>query len=337
MSLARRVRLSIALALFGGAAALSATLLLGTAPPASASSRQLAMIQDSGALAKNPARTLQIFRSLGIGVIRLPLVWSEIAAGPNSGTEPANPYPEAAWAGYDSLISRAHQYGIQVDLMPTGGAPLWAASQGAQSGYAAVWNPSAALYGQFVRAAAARYTGSFVPPGASSPLPRVSFWELWNEGNWGPSLAPQVPSTGSSTIVSAAEDRSLIDQAWAALEQTGHRNDRIVYASLSPDQSQVQTPTAITPPLAFLRTLYCLDSSYHPLTGSAAQAVGCQTPAGQFARSHPALFQATGIGAHPYGYGNPPTRAAFPNANSVEFAEIPQLTRALTRIMLAYG
>ena len=54
-----------------------------------------------------------------------------------------------------------------------------------------IWKPSPSAYGQFVQAVATRYTGHFIPTGNSPPLPRVQFWEVWNEPNWGSSLAPQ--------------------------------------------------------------------------------------------------------------------------------------------------
>lgn len=339
MIFARRARARFVLA--AAAIAASAGALAGGSAPAAASTGELTMMQDNAALAANPLRTLQIFRSLGVEIVRIPLLWSQVAADPGSSTPPSNPYPDANWAPYDKLLIDARRYGIQVDLMPTGPSPLWATAPGAPAGFAAVWEPSAAAYGQFVRATATRYDGTHLAPGSSAPLPRISFWEFWNEGNWAASLAPQVPSAGSSLYIAAAEDRSLIDQAWAALQQTGHGHDTTIYASLSPDQSQVVVPassTSISPPLSFLRALYCVDSAYRPLRDAAARALGCPAslPAGEFVADHPALFRATGVGVHPYGYGNPPTRAAFPNANSVEFSEIPQLTRALSRIMRTY-
>jgi hypothetical protein len=346
MSLVRRVRLPIAVALALSAAAACTVLSLATAPPAAASSGQLAMFQDQ-VINTNPVRTLQILRSLGVGIIRLDLSWKTVAPDATSQTEPGgfdptNPaaYPSANWAQYDTVIQDARADGIQVDLLVDGGAPLWAAGSGAPSGFGSVYKPSAAQYGQFVKAVGTRYSGSYTPPGASSPLPRISFWELWNEGNWSPALSPQVPTAGSGTYVAAAENRSLIDAAWPALQQTGHGSDTIIYGSLSPDQSQLVVPvsaTSASPPIAFVRTLYCLNASYRPLQGTAARAVGCPGSKYGFVAQNPALFKASGIGVHPYGYGNPPNRAEFPNPNSVEFAEIPQLQRDLTRMLRAYG
>ena len=46
-------------------------------------------------------------------------------------------------------------------------------------------------YGAFCRAVATRYSGSFVPPGADAPLPRVKSFTVWNEPNRGQFLEPQ--------------------------------------------------------------------------------------------------------------------------------------------------
>lgn len=345
MRLALRVRMSIAAALALSAAAVCAVLLLATAPPAAASSSQLAMFEDSQVNAQ-PVRTLQTLRSLGVGIIRLDIPWHLVAPDSASRTEPsgfdpANPadYAAASWAQYDAVIRDAKADGIRVNVLIDGGAPLWAAGTDNPAGAGTNWKPSAVGYGQFVKAVGTRYSGSYTPPGASSPLPRVNFWELWNEGNWAPALAPQVPSANSSTYTAAMLDRGLIDNGWAGLQQTGHGSDTVIYGSLSPDQSSTVVPysgTSASPPIAFLRTLYCVNSSYRPLQGSAATAVGCPGSTAGFAAQHPALFSGA-VGVHPYGYGNPPTKAEFPNANSVEFAEIPQLQRALSRMLSAYG
>ncbi len=335
MSLHGRIRTTVAAALVAlGATAALLTGALSAVPPAGASTNQMAMFEDSAQLLANPGRTLQILRSLGVGIVRVPLIWNQIAPNPNSRTGPAgfdatNPsaYPAAKWGPYDAIVNDARADGIAIDFLVTGGAPLWATTPGAPSGFASVWKPSAGSYGAFVQAAATRYSS-------------VHFWELWNEGNWGPALAPQVTSH-SSQIVSAGEYRSLLDNGWSALQRTaGHAQDTIVAGSLSPDGSEKLTATDISPPLLFLQTLYCVDSSYYQLRGSAAQAVGCPTTSagsGKFSANNPALFKASGIGVHPYGYGNPPTGAAFPNPDSVEFSEIPQFTRGLDRIQRVYG
>jgi hypothetical protein len=169
----------------------------------------------------------------------------------------------------------------------------------------------------------------------------VHFWELWNEANWGPSLVPQYDN--SSVPVSAKIYRGLLDAGWNALQATGHGGDTIVDSSLSQDgssSSSVSPEIGTTAPLIFVRTLYCADSSYNHLSGSAAGEAGCPTtPAGyqQFKADNPALFQANGVGVHPYAYGGSPTHIDFPSPDGAEFAEIPQLITALDRVQQLYS
>ncbi len=301
---------------------------LGGGPArASASNNQLAMLEEPTYLPVKPVRTLQIMRSLGVGIVRIEVEWSAVAADPSSRTMPSgNPYPDANWAVYDTMVQDAHRAGLQVDLVLTGGAPLWATQSGAPAGFEPVWKPSAAQYGQFVKTAGSRYSS-------------VHFFDIWNEGNWGPSLAPQ-KQPGSRVINSAASYRALLDAGYSALKATGHGRDTIVDDSLSPDGSSSVNATDIAPPLVWVRTLYCLDNSYRPLRGAAASQAACPTNARGtrgFASAHPALFKTSGLGVHPYGYGNPPSRAAFPNPNSVELAELPQMGQTLDRVQRAYG
>src|SRR5207248_1837885 len=161
--------------------------------------------------------------------------------------------------------------------------------------------------GSFMQAVATRYGGGYRPCSSCAPLPRVNFWEVWNEPNWGPSLAPQSVD-GSRISTSPGIYRGLLDAGWGALQRTGHGHDTIVVGSLSPRGFKVPPSASLpqglpgsfstTKPLPFLRTLYCLDSRYRLLRGGAAAAVGCPpTPsASAFRGQHPALFGASGFG-----------------------------------------
>jgi hypothetical protein len=184
--------------------------------------------------------------------------------------------------------------------------------------------PSAGEYGQFVRALATHFRS-------------VHFWELWNEANWGPSLAPQY--SGSSVPLSAYFYRGLLDAGWNALHATGHGGDTIVATSLSQDGSAVLSATGTSAPLTFIRTLWCGTSSYAHLSGADANQVGCPTTTAgyqQFKAEHPALFQASGVGIHPYPYAGPPTHIDFPTPDGAEFAEIPHLITGLDRLQQLY-
>ena len=178
---------------------------------------------------------------------------------------------------------------------------------------------------------------------------RADFWEIWNEPNWGPSLAPQATNR-SSTSTSPSLYRGLLDAGWTALQRTGHGRDTILVGSLSPRgfsaRPSARFPQGLpgsfstTKPLQFLRTLYCVDSRYRQLRGAAAGAVGCPTSAAasrSFRGQHPALFGASGFGIHPYPFDLPPTQADSNDPDYVEFSQIPHLTAALDRVQRAYG
>jgi hypothetical protein len=331
-----------------------ACALLGAAAPAAASTTQLAIFESENIQYQDPAVQLAVLRSLGVDMIRVPVVWNSIAPDPSSRTapqfNPADPaaYPASNWAPYDTLVTAAAADGIAVDLMPTGGAPLWATASGAPpcglvAGlvpvcYDSDFFPDAAAYGQFVEAVATRYNGSYVPPGSTSALPRGSFWELWNEANWGPSLTPQYYN--SSVPVSAKIYRGLLDAGWSALQQTGHGQDTIISSGLSQDGSVHVGEVDTSAPLTFLRTLYCVNSSFRGLRGAAAREAGCPATRSayrQFGAEHPALFKLTGVGIHPYPFSKPPNQPDYPNPNDVEFAEIPHLITTIDRLQRAYG
>jgi hypothetical protein len=147
-------------------------------------------------------------------------------------------------------------------------------------------------------------------------------------------------------IVSAHQYRRLLDAAWRALNRTGHGRDTIVIGSLSPrgitapPGSALAAAVDVSSPLGFARTLYCADPSFHPLGGVAASQAGCPTtPAGslRFRQAHPALFEASGFGIHPYPVNLPPTEADTTNPDTVEFSQIGRLTDTLDRLQRTYG
>ncbi len=68
-------------------------------------------------------------------------------------------------------------------------------------------------------------------------------------------------------------------------------------------------------PLRFIRALYCVDESLHPLQGTAATLRGCPaTPAASkaFPSEQPGLFHASGFAIHPYPQGQVTPDTATP-------------------------
>jgi hypothetical protein len=331
-----------------------------SAPTAVASPEQLSIIQDSTRITSNPTGTLGAFRALGADMVRVVVVWAQIAPAAKASTAPAGfdasdpaDYPPANWAPYDRIVKLAGADGIAVDLTLSGGAPRWAEGPGipkaALDNPYWAWRPSARAFGEFAHAVAERYSGTYVPPRQTEPLPRVSFWAIWNEPNFGEDLGPQA-TYGSTVATGPMMYRNLVAQGWNALQATGHGGDTILIGEFAPwglsgpvtakHPQGLPGQFAQTKPLRFLRTLYCVDSRSRPLRGSAARVVGCpRTAAGSraFRRNNPALFGATGLSDHPYQFTEPPSTETSPDPDIATFPRLPNLERALDRAQAVYG
>jgi hypothetical protein len=333
---------------------------LALAPAASASHGQISIIQDDPPLQADTARTLAEFRALGATTVRVIMHWSLVAPKPTSNDMPAgfdatdpNAYPPSAWAPYDRIVRDAAADGMSIDLTIAGGAPRWAQGahiprQGKSLFYA--WKPNASMYGEFVQAVGQRYDGVFTPPRRKLPLPAVHFWALWNEPNFGEDLAPQA-IRGSRISVAPMMYRQLVDAGFGALAETGHEHDTIVIGELAAHGLSGR-PTkahpgglpgnyAISKPLSFVRSMYCLGSRYRPLRGAYAQARGCPTNAAgsrRFRARNTGLFEAGGVGDHPYQGGQAPIGSRKQvNSNAAGFPQLGRFGKLLDRVNRAYG
>lgn len=303
-------------------------------------------------------RTLDTLKRLGVNQIRATVVWKDVAPDAFSSTAPhfnaSNPaaYPAAGWARFDRLDELAHARGMTLNFNVTDPAPMWAVGKGATSAhFADHWMPSAADFGRFVVALGTRYSGQYVPSGSRVPLPRVSFWSIWNEPNQPGWLAPQWRSSSAGqAMVAPALYRTYVDAAFAALARTGHRpsTDTILVGDLAPEgcaagarvcQGGVYPrPEWPTAPLPFLRALYCVGPSDQPLSGPDATVLGCpgSPDRGAFVSAHPALFQATGFAHHPYSLSTAPN-VSLPDPDWVPLSDLSRLEHTLDSIFGAYG
>lgn len=343
-----------------------ALLSAGVSPrSAAADQTQVSILQDDPMILSDPTATLLRARQLGVEVVRVMLRWQDVAPAAESfkrpaGLDAADPadYSAAAWAPYDAAIEDAGLDGITIDLDVVGGAPLWATGPGMPKTSNCPcnnWDPSASALGQFVRALGTRYSGNYDPvdgrlePGNPIDLPRVSFWSLWNEPDYGPSLAPQGTPGNTRVEESPRLYRALVDQAWTALGATGHARDTILIGELAPRGTVTFGNFNGMTPLQFVRALYCVNSAYQPLRGAAARERSCPTtPAAskQFVSQNPGLFHASGFSDHPYMRWYPPDReenvpatANFARLlpNYASLAEIGHLETGLDRALGAYG
>ena len=348
----RRAATAVAVA----TAALGATAVLPSA--ALASHTQPSIIDDFTDIS-NPAGTFAIFRSLGATTVRVIVPWSVVAPSPGATKAPKfnatdpNAYPAANWAPFDNVVRTAAADGLKIDFT-LAGAPRWADRMAPPknkdlNGLYSAWSPNPGEFGQFMRALGTRYSGTFIPKGSTTVLPRVSFWGLFNEPNFGEDLGPQ--AINDSTVLTAPMFyRSLANAGYNALKATGHSRDTILLGELAAqgfEPGRNPRRTGGFPglygqlrPLTFLRALYCVDGYFQPLRGSAARSTGCPTNAAgtrAFRRSNPALFNSTAVADHPYAQAQSPVSQIGNKPDFATFPDLGNMAREMDRLNRVYG
>jgi hypothetical protein len=306
---------------------------------------------EGSAIFADPTGEIAQLHALGVDRVRVSFGWDTIAPDASSRKVPhfnaANPaaYPAASWAPYDEIVRLLALDHMGLDLVLAPPPPLWASGKGAPAPADThpYWEPSAQRFGEFVKAVGTRYSGHYTPPGQSSPLPRVSFWSIWNEPNLGVMLAPQTLN-GPTVEVSPSDYRHLAGAAWTALQDTGHGHDTTLIGELAPVGAYGDGKPgnfSVMAPLRFLRVLYCLGTDFTPLTGHAAAIRACPTTAAaskRFAVENPVLFRASDYAVHPYPQALPPD-VAIPveGSDDAVLGSIGHLFSTLDRAVAAYG
>ncbi len=234
-------------------------------------------------------------------IVRVNLVWSKVAptARPPS-FQSANPSsPGYDWTAVDAAVRALAGRGLQVLLNVTS-APTWAEGASAPANAApGSWRPDAAQFASFATAAALRYDGRFPDP--SNPgafLPRVRYWQGWNEPNLSLYLSPQWTRSGRGwTPASPTIYRRLLNAFYRAIKRVSSSNF-VVTAGTAPYGDPPGGERM--PPVAFDRALFCLRDNAR-LTPSR-----CPDPPHFDALSH-----------HPYGIRGPLWHALNPDDAAV--------------------
>jgi hypothetical protein len=188
---ARAVILAAVLCVFGAAQ-------LAVAPPAGAI-RGLTTALASGSYGNpNDAVRNHWFDTTvqaNAGIVRIAINWA--VAGPQPLADPRDPAdPGYNFAAVDRAVRAAAQRGLEA-YFTIALAPSWAEgpNRPAESDPGILgpgaWRPDPRALGDFATALATRYSGSFPDPATDQPLPRVRYYEAWNEPNIPQFLAPQ--------------------------------------------------------------------------------------------------------------------------------------------------
>jgi hypothetical protein len=149
----------------------------------------------------------------GAGVVRLALTWASAAPDPPADpTDPAD--PAYYFDGIDDAVRDAAKRGLKV-MLNVNGAPDWAEAPGRPANVTpTAWMPNPNDLGNFMRAVAKRYSGTFAPAG-QAPLPAVQSVEVWNEANTSGAIAPQF---NGKNDVAAPLYRNMLNASYDAIK-----------------------------------------------------------------------------------------------------------------------
>jgi len=247
----------------------------------------------------------------GAGMVRVDIHWDSVApAHPPPGFVASDPAsPGYNWTKTDAAVRELTAHGIKV-LLTIWRAPTWAeAPSRPRSAPEGTWEPSSSQFAAFAMAAARRYDGTFPDPDNPGVfLPRVRYWQGWNEPNLSTYLNPQWRRAGGHWVAeSPVMYRSLLNAFYAAVKGVSKSNF-VVSAGTAPygDPPGGQR----IPPVAFDRTLFCLSGTQR------LKPAKCPNPVHLDAVSH-----------HPYAIGGPLWHAE--NADDAAVPDIYKIARVL--------
>ena len=156
----------------------------------------------------------------GAGIVRLALTWATMA--PNRPADPTNPGSSSYdFTAIDAAVRDAAARNLSV-MLNVNGAPDWAEGPGRPADATpTAWKPNPTDLGNFMRAVAGRYNGSFPDPlNPGKSLPPVQAVEVWNEPNTSGGLAPQF---NGKTDVAAPMYRDMLNASYDAIKSVNPR------------------------------------------------------------------------------------------------------------------
>jgi hypothetical protein len=191
------------------------------------------------------------------GVVRINILWSGVAH--TSPGDPRNPAdPAYNFESVDRAVRGAAERGLQIYFTLVQ-APAWAEgpNRPAESDPGILgpgaWKPDPDALGDFAAALARRYSGSFPDPAGGGPLPRVRYYEAWNEPNIPQYLAPQYRGGKPTAVIMYREMLRSVSRAVKGVDKGN--------LVIGPDFAPYGDPPADayrSKPFDFLRELFCL-------------------------------------------------------------------------------
>jgi len=275
----------------------------------------------------DPVRRLWLERTAGVGAttVGLTVPWRAVAPQPpGQGSDPRDPSnPAYRWGAVDAAVRDASANGFEILLIVTT-APYWAEGNDRpdlQTAPAGSWRPDPGAYGDFAHAVAVRYSGNFSvqpdapdpgllpgptpPPAPSEPLPRVRYFQAWNEPNLSLYLNPQWEGTAAA---SPLHYRRMLNAFYAGVKAAEPGN-QVLTAGTAPYGDPPQGRRMR--PVRFWRDLLCLKGR------TRLRGVACEDPAHFDILAH-----------HPINDGRPREHARHPDdASTFDLGRIKRVVR----------
>lgn len=258
-------------------------------------------------------------QAAGGSIWRFAVLWKNVAGPkPDRSADSRDP----AWAGYDwtavDRTVRAIDAAGMKALPYVRRAPTWAEGSGrpAESPLvpAGTWRPSPTYLGAFAEALAKRYDGTYPDPlNPGATLPRVKYFQAWNEPNLYTDLTPQWrKSKGRWRPASPSHYRKMANAFYEGVND-GQRTAKVISAGTGPF-GDLEDGDPRMPPVRFWRELLCVRD------GKVPKARKC------------GVVRFDAIAHHPYPIG-PPRRKARNDDDAVvpDVRKITRLTPAAMR------
>lgn len=234
-------------------------------------------------------------------IVRINYPWRSAVVGqPADPSDPAD--PAYRFSPLDAAVRDASARGFDV-LITTYSAPGFAeAANRPEAAAPGTWKPDPAAYAAFARALAARYSGSF------GDLPRVRYFQAWNEPNLHTFLNPQWEGL---TPFSPTHYRRMLNAFTEAVHDV-HGDNVVVTGGTAPFGDE--RGSFRMRPLRFLRELLCLRKVDGRLKGTS-----CPEKASFDILDH-----------HPINTGGGPRQSAVhpDNATTLDFKYVRDTLRA---------
>jgi len=284
---------------------LAGLLLIGVAGPLASPANARPFV--TGVTVPDTGQVSQLgydrIRDAGASFTRVSIFWKYVApSNKPSNWSPADPADSHYdWSYIDHQVTSAVNAGL-TPMIQIYQAPKWA-ERCVAPGEPGICNPDPVAFQQFATAAVKRYSGDF------QGLPRVRYWEPWNEPNLHIFFKPQRIGNKrpSPTLY-----RELLNRFAAAVKRNDSSN-LVVGGGLAPLGGKNSIG-----PLDFTRRLLCMEGRRNP-----KPIRGCSTTA---------RFDIWAV--NPYTTGGPTHRAIDPD--DVQLGDVAEMVR-LVRTARRYG